>query len=100
MADFKVEILKHPTNEDWMICKKCTLVTVGKDSEKPPTDEWKQLGFYSSFLELQMCRTGLVRIWRGMFTRYLLSRHNGTIAKPIMTAGRHHRILRSTCAGV
>lgn len=24
-----------------MLCKKCTLVTVGKNSETPPTDEWK-----------------------------------------------------------
>lgn len=40
--DFKVEILKHPTEEDWMLCKKCTLVTIGKDSEKPPTMEWKK----------------------------------------------------------
>lgn len=39
--DFKVEILKHPTEEDWLLCKKCTLVTVGKDSNKAPTDEWK-----------------------------------------------------------
>lgn len=39
--DFKVEILKYPTEEDWMLCKRCTLVTVGKDSEKPATDEWK-----------------------------------------------------------
>ncbi len=37
----KVEILKHPTEEDWMLCKKCTLVTVSKDSDKPPTQEWK-----------------------------------------------------------
>ena len=37
----KVEILKHPTAEDWMLCKKCTLVTVSKDSDKPPTDAWK-----------------------------------------------------------
>lgn len=37
----KVEILKHPTDRDWMLCKKCTLVTIGKDSEKAPTDEWK-----------------------------------------------------------
>lgn len=36
-----VEILKHPTEEDWMLCKKCTLTTVSKDSDKPPTDEWK-----------------------------------------------------------
>lgn len=33
--------MKHPTEEDWMLCKKCTLVTVGKDSDTPPTDEWK-----------------------------------------------------------
>lgn len=39
---FKVEILKHPTEEDWMLCKKCTLVTIGKDSEIPPTIEWKK----------------------------------------------------------
>lgn len=37
----KIEILKYPTEEDWMLCKKCTLVTIGKDSEKPATDEWK-----------------------------------------------------------
>ena len=39
--DFKVKILKHPTDEDWLLCKKCTLVTVGKDSNKLPTAEWK-----------------------------------------------------------
>jgi hypothetical protein len=39
--DFKVEILKHPTEEDWMLCKQCTLNTVGKSSTKLPTDEWK-----------------------------------------------------------
>lgn len=42
MMDFKVEILKHPTEEDWMLCKKCTLVTVGKDSTKTPTLNWKK----------------------------------------------------------
>lgn len=41
MNEFKVEILKHPTSEDWMLAKKCTLVTVGKDSDIAPTDEWK-----------------------------------------------------------
>lgn len=40
--DFQVEILKHPTEEDWMLTKKCTLVTIGKDSDKPPTMEWKK----------------------------------------------------------
>ena len=39
--DFKVEILKHPTDEDWMWCKTCTLNTVGKTSTKLPTAEWK-----------------------------------------------------------
>ena len=37
----KIEVVKRPTEEDWLLCKKCTLVTVGKDSEKPATDEWK-----------------------------------------------------------
>lgn len=37
----KVEILKHPTDEDWALCKTCTLVTVSKQGTKPPSDEWK-----------------------------------------------------------
>lgn len=41
MEDFQVEILKHPTDEDWMLCKQCTLVTIGKEVKQPPTDEWK-----------------------------------------------------------
>lgn len=36
-----VEILKHPTEDDWKLCKECTLVTVSKKSVTPPTDEWK-----------------------------------------------------------
>ena len=40
--DFSVEILKHPTEADWKLCKTCTLVTVGKESSKPPTEEWKK----------------------------------------------------------
>ena len=40
--DFKVEILKYPTEEDWIWCKTCTLNTVGKVSAKLPTDEWKE----------------------------------------------------------
>lgn len=38
----QIELLKYPTEEDWMLCKKCTLVTVSKNSEKPPTEEWKR----------------------------------------------------------
>ena len=38
----KIEILKHPTEEDWMLTKECTLVTVGKNAVNPPTMEWKK----------------------------------------------------------
>lgn len=54
----KVEILKHPTDEDWMLCKKCTLVTVSKDSNKLPTDEWKVKllkANHSTIRTLQFC---------------------------------------------
>lgn len=37
----KIEILKHPTEEDWLWCKRCTLNTIGKDTDKIPTEEWK-----------------------------------------------------------
>lgn len=39
--NFVVEILKHPTDEDWLWCKRCTLNTIGKDTAKLPTEEWK-----------------------------------------------------------
>ncbi len=39
--NFKVEILKVPSDEDWMIAKICTLNTVGKTSTTLPTEEWK-----------------------------------------------------------
>lgn len=44
MADngFTVTILKHPTDEDWLWCKQCTLNTVGRETTKLPTDEWKK----------------------------------------------------------
>ena len=37
----KVEILKHPTEEDWNLCKRLTLLTVWKDAKTPATDSWK-----------------------------------------------------------
>jgi thymidylate synthase ThyX len=37
-----VQIIKHPTAEDWMLVKKCTLVTVGKESNTPPTEKFKR----------------------------------------------------------
>lgn len=37
----KIEMIKHPTDEDWLFCRQCTLNTIGKTSTKLPTDEWK-----------------------------------------------------------
>ena len=37
----KVKLIKCPSNEDWMFCKQCALVTVGKDAITEPTQEWK-----------------------------------------------------------
>lgn len=39
--DFKVEILKYPTEADWMWCKICTLNTIGKTTTTLPSNEWK-----------------------------------------------------------
>ena len=38
----KVELLKYPMMEDWQLAKTCTLVTVSKSSNIPPTMEWKR----------------------------------------------------------
>ena len=38
----KVEVIKYPTEADWMLVKKCTLVTVGKETNKPPTEKFKR----------------------------------------------------------
>lgn len=40
--EFKVELLKYPTESDWAWAKTCTLNTVGKKSVTTPTDEWKK----------------------------------------------------------
>lgn len=56
--DFKVEVLKHPTDEDWILAKKCTLVTIGKDIVNPPTMEWKKkllAAKHSPIRTLQFC---------------------------------------------
>ena len=37
----KVEMIKHPDDSDWLFCKQCTLNTIGKNTIKLPTDEWK-----------------------------------------------------------
>lgn len=38
----KVEIIKYPTEEDWLLVKKCTLETVGKETDKPATEKFKK----------------------------------------------------------
>ena len=37
----KVELLRHPTEEDWLRCKTLALNTVGKKAVNQPTDKWK-----------------------------------------------------------
>ena len=37
-----VQIIKYPTEEDWLLVKKCTLVTVGKETEKPASEKFKR----------------------------------------------------------
>jgi thymidylate synthase ThyX len=37
-----VELIKYPTEEDWMLAKQCTLVTVGKEAINPPTEKFKR----------------------------------------------------------
>lgn len=39
--NIKIELIKNPTDEDWLFCKTCTLNTVGKSSTKLPTEDWK-----------------------------------------------------------
>ena len=38
----KVTTLKNPTDEDWLLCKRCALNTIGKDTYNLPTEEWKR----------------------------------------------------------
>lgn len=37
----RVEVIKHPTAEDWILCKQCAMVTIGKTTNKEPTWPWK-----------------------------------------------------------
>lgn len=38
----KVSILKRPTEEDWLFCKRCALETIGLNPKTPPSEEWKR----------------------------------------------------------
>ena len=37
-----IELVKYPTEEDWLLAKQCTLVTVGKETNVPPTEKFKR----------------------------------------------------------
>ena len=51
----KVEILRFPTDTDWLRCKKLALGTVGKDTDTPPTDEWKEKILRSEHSPIRTC---------------------------------------------
>lgn len=38
----EVKLVEGPTEKDWLLMKKCTLVTVGKETEKAPTEEFRK----------------------------------------------------------
>ena len=40
--NIKIEMIKYPTDEDWLLCKQCALNTIGKDSYDFPTEQWKR----------------------------------------------------------
>lgn len=64
--DFKVEILKIPSDEDWMITKLCTLNTVGKTSTTLPTEEWKHkliMSEHSPIRTLNFCIKMTLPYW-------------------------------------
>ena len=38
----EVMLIKNPSEEDWIECKRRALVTMGKDVKNPPDDIWKE----------------------------------------------------------
>ena len=38
----KIQIIKYPDDEAWLLCKQLALVTIGKKAVTPPTLEWKK----------------------------------------------------------
>ena len=36
----RVDLVRTPTEDDYLWCKQCTLGTAGKETETPPTKEW------------------------------------------------------------
>lgn len=42
MSGFKVEVLRHPTDEDWQRCKMLAMNTIGKRWSGEVSDDWKR----------------------------------------------------------
>lgn len=42
MAEIKVEVLRHPTDDDWERCKMLAMNTIGKQWSGEVSDEWKR----------------------------------------------------------
>lgn len=41
MSDYKVEVLRHPEDEDWARCKMLAMNTIGRNWGGAVSDEWK-----------------------------------------------------------
>lgn len=54
-----ITLVKYPSDEDWMLCKKCALVTVWKEPVEHPTAEWKH--------KILEARHSPIRVLRFMF---------------------------------
>lgn len=53
-----IEVLKYPTEEDWMLAKQCASVTSGKRAKYQPDEEWKRQMLdsrHSPIRTLQFC---------------------------------------------
>lgn len=37
----RIELIRYPTEEDWALCKRVTLGTIGKRPASPPSADWK-----------------------------------------------------------
>ena len=64
--NFKVELLKIPNEEDWMITKLLTLNTVGKTSKVLPSEIWKHklvMSEHSPIRSLNFCIKMEIPYW-------------------------------------
>ena len=89
LDEIKVEILKHPTDEDWLWCKTCTLNTIGKKTAQMPTEEWKRKILAAEHSPIR-------ELWFGirMTIPYYISVHftrHGTFANHYVQSQRNDR---------